>query len=237
MRQNILNMKKIVLIVSLLALFSLNGIAQRGTRDFGLKIGPNFNWVGSSSTADKNLGTRLGFGLGAFVDNYFTDRMALSIGLNFNLTRLHYQFTDYRLVENFLTPSIVSVNRRFKGGYIELPVKVKVKFPVVDSWNAFAEAGGGIGVNLSARGKDVYDYYGISFGDSHYTDCSSDYRLLQFALHFGLGVEYELSSKIDLFAQLTSRNSLSNMFTRELKNLTGSNLKAYFIGIEIGIMY
>ena len=230
-------MKKIALIVSLLALFSLNGIAQKGTRDFGLKIGPSFNWVGSSSTADKNLGTKLGFGLGAFVDNYFSDNLALSIGLNFNLTRLHYQFNDYRLVENFLTPSVVSVSRRFKGAYIELPVKVKVKFPIEDSWNAFAEAGGGVGVNLFARGKDIYDYYGISFDDSHYTDCSSDYRLLQSALHFGLGAEYELSSTTNVFAQLTSRNPLSNMFTSELKNLTGSNMKAYYIGIEIGVLY
>lgn len=230
-------MKKIALIVSLLALFSLNGIAQKGTRDIGLKIGPCFNWVGSSSTADKNLGTKLGFGLGAFVDNYFSDNLALSIGLNFNLTRLHYQFNDYRLVENFLTPSVVSVSRRFKGAYIELPVKVKVKFPIEDSWNAFAEAGGGVGVNLFSRGKDIYDYYGISFADSHYTDCSSDYRLLQFALHFGLGAEYELSSRTNVFAQLTSRNSLSNMFTSELKNLTGSNMKAYYIGIEIGVLY
>lgn len=230
-------MKRTILIISVITLFSLNCNAQKGANDFGLKVGPNFGWAGSATTAGKSNGAQLGLCVGGFVDHYFTDHVALSVGVNLNLTRLKYQFTDLRNVENFLEPCNVTVDRKFKGSYIEVPVKVKAKFPIVDSWNAFAEAGGGVGVNLSAQAKDSYSFYGVTFEDDHFNNRSTQYRLLQASLHFGLGAEYELSSRMNLFAQLSFRHSLSNMFTHELYKNTNSNLKANYIGLEVGVIF
>lgn len=229
-------MKRISLIISLVALFALNVNAQQGSNQFGLKIGPNFNWANSTTSAGKGNGAQLGLSMGAFVDHYFTSHMALSVGLNFNLTRMKYQFTDNREMPGFIVPYNVTVDRKFKGSSLEVPVKLKAKFNIVDSWNAFAEAGAGIGLNLASKGKDSYEFYGTSFTDEQFVDCSSEYRRLQAALHFGIGAEYELSSKMNVFAQLTFRHALSNMFTRALFLQTDSNLKANYIGLEVGIL-
>lgn len=230
-------MKRICLFFSLVALFTLNGNAQKGTTNYGLKIGPNLNWVSSSSDSGENAGAKLGFCLGGFVDHYFSDYMALSLGLNFQVTSLSYQFIDNRFVENFLVPSNVSVNRKFKGSYFEVPVKVKVKTEIMDSWKVYADAGVGVGVNLSARGKDSYEFYGVSYTDTRYVNYLSEYRLLQAALKFGVGAEYEVSSNLNVFAQLTYHHALSNTFTKRLQDLTGSNLKLRFIGLEMGILF
>lgn len=236
MAQNLTIMKRISLIISLVALFALNVNAQQGSNQFGLKVGPNFGWASSANSAGKGNGAQLGLSMGAFVDHYFTSHMALSVGLNFNLTRMKYQFTDYREMSGFIVPYNVTVDRKYKGSYLDLPIKLKAKFNIVDSWNAFAEAGVGVGVNLASQGKDKYEFYGASYEDEQFVDCSSEYRRLQASLHFGIGAEYELSSSMNVFAQLTFRHALSNMFTRDLFLQTNSNLKANYIGLEIGIL-
>lgn len=229
-------MKRITLIISLVALFALNVNAQQSANQFGLKIGPNLGWASSANDAGKGEGAQLGLSMGAFVDHYFTSHLALSVGLNFNLARMKYQFTDYRIVGSSLENTTLPVNRKFKGSYLDLPIKLKAKLNVMDSWNAFAEAGVGVGVNLVSRGKDQYNFYGASNPEDQFVDCSSEYRRLQASLHFGIGAEYELSSRLNVFAQLTFRHALSNMFNSELFLRTGSNLKANYIGLEVGIL-
>lgn len=229
-------MKRIILIVSAITLFTLYGHAQKGSNNLGIKFGPNLGWASAATDAGKSNGAQLGFSVGGFVDHYFTNYTALSVGLNFNLARMNYQFTDYRLIENFLQYSDVSVNRKYKGSYLEVPVKLKARVEIVDSWKAFVEAGAGVGINLTARGKDSYDFYGTHFADTKYINCFDDYRLLQASLHFGLGAEYEFNSRMNVFAQLTFRHALSNMFTQQLYQQTGSNLKANYIGLEVGIL-
>ena len=97
-------MKKITLIISMVALFSLQGYSQQKKVSFGLKIGPTFDWVSSNSTASRNLGTRLGFNIGGIIDYYYTEHIALSTGLNYNYWRGYYQFTDSRRGTLFLEP-------------------------------------------------------------------------------------------------------------------------------------
>lgn len=231
-------MKKILLIVSLIALCSLNGNSQERMVNFGLKLGPNLAWANSpSAEAGKNLGARLGFGAGFFIDSYFTSNFAFSSGLNFNILSMNYQFTDHRRLPNFVEATNISVNRTFSGTYLELPLKFKMRFEVADAISVFADAGLGIGLNLSDKAKDEYSFYGIDYFDSEYVNVTDEYRRLQVAMKVDIGAAYQITNYFSVFAQLAFHHSFSNMFTQEMKKETGVNLKSNFIGLELGIMY
>ena len=231
-------MKKIFLIVSLIAICSLNGHSQERLFNFGLKMGPNLAWANApSAEAGKNLGSRMGFGAGLFVDSYFTKNFAFSTGLNFNILGMNYQFTDRRHLPNFVETTNILVNRKFSATYLELPLKFKMKFEVADAVSVFADAGAGLGLNLSDKAKDEYTFYGITYTDTEFLNVTDEYRWLQVAMKFDLGAAYQISNHFSVFAQIAFHHSFSNMFTYEMKKETDVNLKSNFIGLEIGIMY
>ena len=231
-------MKRIALIISIVVLFSLQGFSQRGSYSFGLKIGPAFDWASSASMATSNEGMKLGFTMGGIIDHYYTNHIAISSGINFIRWRGHYQFTDSRYVSDFLEKVPLSVDRRVQATYIEMPLKVKVKAEIVEGWKAFAEAGVGLSLNLNARTKDEYDFYWVSSSDKVYSDSYFyEYRWLQAALNFGVGAEYQINRNFGVFAQISFNHALTNTFTKEMEEQTGSKLQTNFIGIEVGIMH
>lgn len=231
-------MKKIVLIISLLAICSLNVNAQERTFNVGLKIGPNWAWANSpSEEAGKSLGAKTGFSTGVFFDSYFTNNFAFSTGVNFNILSMNYQFTDLRQLPNYIEPTNITVDRLFSGTYFEVPLKLKMTFDVADGVSVFADAGIGIELNLSDKAKDTYTFNGIEYKDSDYVNVTDEYRRFQIAMKFDVGGAYQITNYFSVFAQLCFHHSFSNMFTREMREATGVNLKANFIGLEVGIMH
>lgn len=229
-------MKNTLLIFSFLACITIGVNAQDKTFLIGSKLGPTLDWASPGSTVVENKGIGLGFNIGAVAEYYFTPNLALSSGLDFCLMQTHYQFTGPRVVDGFLEEALVSLDRRVRGSFLELPLKAKVKMGVTDLWQAYVEAGLGLAVNLRDYGRDEFDFFGVSYADQSYLDYSNQYRLLQASLLFGLGVEYEVNLNLSLFAQLSLKHSLSNSFIREIEKQTGSNVKANFVGIEIGLL-
>ena len=227
-------MKKIALIISMVALFSIGGYAQGKT--LGLKFGPNISWGGSGSATTHSDHARMGFAVGGFFDSYITPHVAISTGLNLNLMSMDYTFDDYRTAVDFLEEAKVPVSRRFKGSYVELPLKLKVKIGILDSWSAYAEGGVGLSFNFSDKGKDSYnDPFGQHHQDATYQDYGYQYRMFQTALNFGLGVMYEITNNFNVFAQITVNNALSNTFNKTMQQQTGSIIRTNFVGLEIGI--
>lgn len=233
---NFIKMKKIALIISLVALFAINGNAQQKKYVFGLKLGPNVGWAASGSAETSGGHARMGFAVGGIVDRYFSEHVAFSSGLNLNLLGMDYTFTDKRTAEYFLEEAMVPVNRRFKGSYLEVPLKLKVKVDVYDSWKAYAEAGVGFSFNFADKCKDSFqDPFGGNYADQSYEDYFYQYRWFQTALNFGLGAMYEMNRKFSVFAQLTFNHALSNSFNNATEQQTGSIIRTNFIGLEIGI--
>ena len=227
-------MKKIALIISMVALFSIGGYAQGKT--LGLKFGPNISWGGSGSATTHSDHARMGFAVGGFFDNYITPHVAISTGLNLNLMSMDYTFDDYRTAADFLEEAKVPVSRRFKGSYVELPLKLKVKIGILDSWSAYAEGGVGLSFNFSDKGKDSYnDPFGQHHQDATYQDYGYQYRMFQTALNFGLGVMYDITNNFNVFAQITVNNALSNTFNKTMQQQTGSIIRTNFVGLEVGI--
>lgn len=235
--QKSVTMKRILLIFSLVVMVATMGNAQSKDVRFGLKVGPTFDWASSGSTASKNDGMRVGFSVGVIHDRYFNEHVAFSSGVNLNLLRMKYSFTDFRLVEDFLEEANVMVSRWLKATNVEIPLKAKLRFEIFDSFSAFAEAGAGISFNIKDLGKDSYEFYWVSSEGSTYDDCTYQYRLLQFSMVFGLGAEYEISRNLSTFVQITFDHAFSNAFVRSLEKQTGSVLRNNFIGVEAGIMF
>lgn len=236
-------MKRISLIISLVMLFTLSGTAQIDNLRFGLKLGPNFSWAGPCSEKTDNHGAKLGIGTGLVVDYYFTNIFAASSGVEFNFCRMKYSFIDYRRIENLqLTDTEASVLRRLRSTNLEIPIKIKGKFNVADLFDAFVEAGIGLGFNLKDYGKDEFKFIWNTgdepdYKSATYEDWTGQYRVFQPSMIFGLGGEYEINPKLSVFAQLSYHHTFSNAFTKALTVKTGSKLFNNFIGIEVGIMH
>ena len=229
-------MRRILLIISLVAAFSVGANAQMENVRLGIKLGPNVDWASSGSTAASNDGIRLGGNVGLVCDYYFTDNIAVSSGIDLNFLRLKYTFIDYRRAEDFLEEANISVSRRLKATNIEIPVKAKIRFDVMD-FKAFAEAGTGLSLNCKDYGKDSYAFYWTTYEGQSYVDCTNQYRPLQLSLIFGLGAEYEINRNLSAFAQLTFDHSFSNVFINSLEKQTGSILRNNYIGVEVGFMH
>ena len=230
-------MKKISLIISFVVLFAVGGMAQIGDFRIGLKVGPSFDWASPGSAQTTNDGMGIGLVSGLVVDYYFTENVAVSSGLNLNLLRMKYTFTDRRWIGEVLEETDLLVSRRLKATNLEIPIKIKMKFDVTDSFGAYVEAGGGLSINVKDFGKDSYSYYWISSEGESYEDCTNQYRPLQASMIFGLGAEYELNKNLSAFAQLTFDHSFSNALVSSLAKQTGSIIRNNFIGVEVGILY
>jgi len=230
-------MKRISLIISFVVLFALGGMAQKGDFRIGLKFGPSFDWASSGSEQTSNDGVKLGFTTGFVFDRYLTDHIAVSSGVNLNLLRMKYNFTDLRKVDGFLEEVNVMVNRRLKATNVEVPVKFKVNVGVADSFSAYVEAGGGLSYNIKDLGKDDFTFNGTSHESEGYEDCTNQYRPLQVSMVFGLGAEYEINRSFSAFAQFTFDHAFSNAFNKAMNKQTGSILRNNYIGFEVGILY
>jgi len=230
-------MRKTLLIISLVAMFALNANAQPNGFRMGVKVGPTLDWASPGSAAAKSEGIGLGFGVGLVFDQYLSDYFAVSSGVNFNLLRMKYSFTDRRLVNDFLEEANMTVNRRMKASNIEIPLKAKFKMDVLDSFAAYVEAGGGVSFNCKDFAKDDYSFYWVSSDGQSFVDCTNQYRVLQFSMIFGLGGEYEINHDFSAFVQLTFDHAFSNAFIGSLEKQTGSILRNNFIGIEVGVMH
>ena len=230
-------MRKTLLIISLVAAFAVGANAQTKNVRLGIKLGPAFDWASSGSTAATNEGIRLAGDLGLVCDYYFTDNVAVSSGVNLNLLRLKYTFVDYRRAEDFLEEANISVSRRLNATNIEIPLKAKIRFDVLDSFKVYAEAGAGLSFNCKDYCKDSYSFYWVSYEGQSYVDGTNQYRPLQLSMVFGLGAEYEINRNLSIFAQLTFDHAFSNAFVNSLEKQTGSILRNNYVGIEVGIMH
>ena len=230
-------MRKTLLIFSLIAAFSLGVNAQERRFRIGGKLGPTFDWASSGSVYTENKGVRVGFNLGLVADYYFSENFAVSSGVDLDLLRMKYQFMDRRFVEGFLNEVDVSVTRKLRSTVVEIPLKAKVRFDVMESLKGYVEAGGGLGINCKDTAKDEYEYYCVEYEGKSFEDYTNYYRPLQFSMIFGVGAEYEINNNIGAFAQLSFHHSFSNAFALWKQKETGAVVRNNFIGIEVGIMY
>lgn len=246
-------MKKNLLFIGLLLAMSLTASAQNKGFAFGFKLGPGFDWTGSTTGAAKSEGMRTGFGVGVVAEYYFADNYALVTGVNVNMNRGHYSFDNGRLVMGADSVAVLDtypVDRYFKSTVYEIPLMLKMMTNELGNLplRAYAQVGAGIGYAQKVKVKDSYlDVVGNEFVASN-----KEFSNLRTSLKIGAGAQYALDESTRVFAGLYFSHDFLNNINSISPNYYGNyyengediadrevklNMLQNRIGLEVGILF
>ena len=242
-------MKKSLLIVGLLMAMSLTASAQNSGFAFGLKLGPGFDWTGSTTGAAVSEGMRTGFGVGVVAEYYFAENYAITTGVNVNMNRGHYSFQNAHL-DSVAGLQPFSVDRYYKSTIYEIPLMLKMVTNELGGipLRVYAQVGAGIGYAQKVKVKDSYE----GFTGEDYVATNKEYSNLRTSLKIGAGAQYALDESTRVFAGiyfshdfLNNINSISpNYYGNYYENgedigdrETKLNVLQNRIGIEVGVLF
>ena len=228
---------------------SLTMSAQNNGFAFGFKLGPGFDWTGSTTGAAKNEGMRMGFGVGVVAEYYFADNYAIVTGVNVNMNRGHYSFDNAHMVmgaDSVAVPEIYSVDRKYKSTVYEIPLMLKMMTNELGNLplRAYAQVGAGLGYAQRVKIQDD------NAGD--YSASNKEYSNLRASLKIGAGAQYAIDESTRIFAGLY----FSHDFLNNINSITPNYYKFYFdngekigeretklnvlqnrIGLEVGVLF
>ena len=245
-------MKKSLLFVGLLLAMSLTASAQNNGFAFGFKLGPGFDWTGSTTGAAKSEGMRMGFGVGVVAEYYFAPNYAIVTGVNVNMNRGHYSFENGRMVMGADSVSVLEtypVDRYFKSTVYEIPLMLKMMTNELGGLplRAYAQVGAGLGYAQKVKVKDSY----LDVTETEFTDTNKEFSNLRAALKIGAGAQYAIDETTRIFAGVY----FSHDFINNINSITPNHYKYYNgdkdlgeretklnvlqnrIGIEVGILF
>ena len=246
-------MKKSLLIVGLLLAMSLTASAQNKGFAFGFKLGPGFDWTGSTTGAAKSEGLRTGFGVGVVAEYYFADNYAIVTGVNVNMNRGHYSFDNGRMVMGADSVNVLEtypVDRYFKSTVYEIPLMLKMMTNELGNLplRAYAQVGAGIGYAQKVKVKDSYlDVVGNEFVASN-----KEFSNLRASLKIGAGAQYAIDQSTRVFAGLYFSHDFLNNINSISPNYYGNyyengediadrevklNMLQNRIGLEVGVLF
>lgn len=181
--------------------------------NFGLGVETGINLANINVTPAFNTSGRTGLMIGAFAD----------IGLS----RTIYIRPGLRYVSKGFSSTVNGISFTERLTYLEIPAFLKVSFPLTEI-KPYLIAGPTIGIQLSAN-EEATD--GLQTQTS---DASSIYESVDFGLFFGGGIDFNVASKIDIFAQTGYSMGLSNI--AKAQNVTGKNYGFQVIGgVKFGL--
>ena len=247
-------MKKNLLFIGLLLAMSLTASAQNKGFAFGFKLGPGFDWTGSTTGAAKSEGMRTGFGVGVVAEYYFADNYALVTGVNVNMNRGHYSFDNGRMVMGADSVEVLDtypVDRYFKSTVYEIPLMLKMMTNELGNLplRAYAQVGAGIGYAQKVKVKDSYlDVVGNEFVASN-----KEFSNLRTSLKIGAGAQYAIDESTRVFAGLYFSHDFLNNINSIKPNYYGNyidadgnkigeretklNLLQNRLGLEVGVLF
>lgn len=204
-------MKKTLLFASLVLALSLSASAQYKGFSFGFKVGPGFDWTGSTTGAAVNEGTRTGLGLGLVAEYYFADNYAFVTGININMLRGHYSFENGRI--DSITNNLVTYNvdRFYKSTVYEIPLMLKMvtnqfgELPI----RYYAQVGGAIG--LAPKKVMVKDAIGGAAFPDVWSTTNKEFSNLRASLKAGLGAQYAIDESMRVFLGVNFSHDFINM--------------------------
>ncbi|MBR1514520.1 MAG: PorT family protein [Bacteroidales bacterium] len=242
-------MKKSLLFVGLMLAMSLTVSAQNNGFAFGFKLGPGFDWVGSTTGGAQNEGLKTGFGVGVVAEYYFAPNYAIVTGVNVNMNRGHYSFDNGRMVMGADSVSVLEtykVDRMYKATVYEIPLMLKMMTNELGSLplRAYAQVGAGLG--YAQRVKVMDDNAG------EYAATNKEYSNLRASLKIGAGAQYAIDESLRVFAGLY----FSHDFINNINSIAPNHYAHYFengnkigdrepklnvlqnrFGVEVGILF
>lgn len=237
-------MKKSLLIVGLMLAMSLTISAQNQGFAFGFKLGPGFDWTGSTTGAAQSEGMRTGFGVGVVAEYYFAENYAIVSGINVNMNRGHYSF--YNANDSLTLINPFRVDRYYKSTVYEIPLMLKMMTNELGNLplRAYAQVGGGLGYAERVKVKDD--------NANDYAATDREFSNLRASLKIGAGAQYALDESTRLFAGVYFSHDFINNINSVRPNYYGNyivdgkpigdrdpklNMVQNRIGIEVGVLF
>lgn len=237
-------MKKSLLIVGLMLAMSLTVSAQNQGFAFGFKLGPGFDWTGSTTGAAQSEGMRTGFGVGVVAEYYFAENYAIVSGINVNMNRGHYSF--YNANDSLTLINPFRVDRYYKSTVYEIPLMLKMMTNELGNLplRAYAQVGGGLGYAERVKVKDD--------NAIDYAATDREFSNLRASLKIGAGAQYALDESTRLFAGVYFSHDFINNINSVRPNYYGNyivdgkpigdrdpklNMVQNRIGIEVGVLF
>lgn len=217
-------MKKNLLIIGLLLAMSLGVSAQNTGFAFGFKLGPGFDWTGSTTGAAKSEGVRTGFGVGLVAEYYFAENYAIVTGVNVNMNRGHYSFDNAHKVDTSLVT--YPVDRYYKSTVYEIPLMLKMVTNELGNLplRVYAQVGAGFGYAQKVKVKDSYE----DFNGDTYIASNKEYSNFRTSLKIGAGAQYALDESTRVFLGVY----FSHDFINNINSIAPNHYKFYFDGDE-----
>lgn len=237
-------MKKSLLIVGLMLAMSLTVSAQNQGFAFGFKLGPGFDWTGSTTGAAQSEGMRTGFGVGVVAEYYFAENYAIVSGINVNMNRGHYSF--YNANDSLTLINPFRVDRYYKSTVYEIPLMLKMMTNELGNLplRAYVQVGGGLGYAERVKVKDD--------NANDYAATDREFSNLRASLKIGAGAQYALDESTRLFAGVYFSHDFINNINSVRPNYYGNyivdgkpigdrdpklNMVQNRIGIEVGVLF
>ncbi len=223
---------------------SLTVSAQNQGFAFGFKLGPGFDWTGSTTGAAQSEGMRTGFGVGVVAEYYFAENYAIVSGINVNMNRGHYSF--YNANDSLTLINPFRVDRYYKSTVYEIPLMLKMMTNELGNLplRAYAQVGGGLGYAERVKVKDD--------NANDYAATDREFSNLRASLKIGAGAQYALDESTRLFAGVYFSHDFINNINSVRPNYYGNyivdgkpigdrdpklNMVQNRIGIEVGVLF
>jgi opacity protein-like surface antigen len=226
--------------IALLLCLSLIGQAQE-TKPyrFGLKIGPNINWLKPDAEGYTTDGTEVGFSWGFIGDFTMADNYFLSTGFNL-------QYNNGRLIFPYKEEGIDTtgqLHRKYVIKYFQIPIMIKMRTERFSNFEIFGQIGLTGDIRISAKGKDVFEYPDKSgtviTTSERETSITDNINLFKGAFVVGGGAEYFIDKSTSIMISINYNNGLTNV-------LSGSNTvdpaikeraQLHYIEFNVGVIF
>ena len=176
---------------------------------FGLTATPQFGFPCILASNVRSTGVKVGLSYGLLLDLRIdnNERYAFSTGFLHTLTGMNLDVD----IKNAAGDSIIRTDsRNLKLQYIEIPLTIRLRTNEIGYITYYGQFGIVPGINVSSR------------LDQESTDPSAEYNFTNekikdagfanLSLHFGLGLEYSVSSSTQLMGGLYYSNGFTNVY-------------------------
>jgi opacity protein-like surface antigen len=251
--------KSILLFASILCLSASNRLSAQDTKQFsfGFKVSPNFSWVKVVDGPMENNGLGLGFSYGLTADYNLLNSPNYWINAELMVTSLPSSTVYTSQLKGINYDNVGSndkVKFDYKNQYLQIPISFKFKTDQIEKLKYYFQLGLGMSFGLSHRltttsNPSIYGNSGLTNHDPNDTRYSEydfdggtdkatylafkdDINGFRSSLIVGAGVEYNLSSNMNLVAGLKFDNGFSDVFADDRVNARNN-----FLSLQVGITF
>lgn len=203
--------KKIISVIFILFV-SVHIFAQYGNYDtssinmdqlrFGIKLTPRIAWLDIKHNDAQADGATLKYGVGITAEYELNSIMSVISGVNYST------LGGYAYDSLSLNTSTTKDNYKINYTQIEIPLGLKFQTPYVNKTSYYIQGGFMSGFIIAAKEKYKSTVAHTTIPDEDILSLTHTSNVGYFA---GIGTQYKITDRINLFAEISYKNSMTNV--------------------------